>query len=258
MKKEHPNIIMHFVPAGCTGVFQPCDVGIQQIMKHSLKWSCHCDIVGEVLAQVDNGWSDITVSKAIGVLHDCTVSWLWDAYMTLNKPHIVKKVSCVFPRCTCMTHQLQAFQMCKTGEFNLSYKSLTSFNAREKLRNLKKADPIFWAELTAGCTAWPTIVGKVAEDDMDAELVDKDDSDLPCDVVVASAVLGEIPTGVRGEKGWLVSTAVTELLDYVEAETEERPDWASGEVNSAEGSRAVGKRRVTANKLYTGDLFWRH
>jgi hypothetical protein len=30
MKKTHPNIILHYVPAGCTGVFQPCDVGIQQ------------------------------------------------------------------------------------------------------------------------------------------------------------------------------------------------------------------------------------
>lgn len=92
MKTYHSNIIIHFVPAGCTGVFQQCDVGIQRIMKHSLKRSCHRDIVEEVLAQVDSGQVDITVSKTVGILHDRTVSWLWDAYTTLNKPIIVKKV----------------------------------------------------------------------------------------------------------------------------------------------------------------------
>ena len=38
--------------------------------------------------------------------------------------------------------------MCRTGQFNLSYESLTSFNARETLRNLKTMNPEFWAELT--------------------------------------------------------------------------------------------------------------
>lgn len=68
MKLNQSNIIIHFVPAGCTGIFQPCDMGIQQIMKHSLKPSCHHDIVEEVLAQIDTGQSDIMVSKTIGVL----------------------------------------------------------------------------------------------------------------------------------------------------------------------------------------------
>jgi len=68
MKKAHLNIIIHYVPAGCTGVFQPCDVGIQRIMKHSLKRSCHCDVVDEILVQVDEGKTDITVDKTIGVL----------------------------------------------------------------------------------------------------------------------------------------------------------------------------------------------
>jgi hypothetical protein len=29
MKEYHPWIILDFVPGGCTGVHQPCDVGIQ-------------------------------------------------------------------------------------------------------------------------------------------------------------------------------------------------------------------------------------
>lgn len=94
MKENHSNIIIHFVPAGCTGVFQPCDVGIQRIMKHSLKRSCHRDIVEEILGQLDNN-EEVTITKAIGVLRDRTVTWLLDAYTTLNKPQTVKKVSCM-------------------------------------------------------------------------------------------------------------------------------------------------------------------
>ncbi|KAG1724689.1 uncharacterized protein EDB91DRAFT_1087362 [Suillus paluster] len=46
------------------------------------------------------------------------ITWLWDAFMTVNKPDIVKK-------------------------------SLTSYAVREKLRNLKVDDPQFWEELTS-------------------------------------------------------------------------------------------------------------
>jgi hypothetical protein len=93
MKKAHPNIILHYVPAGCTSVFQPCDVGIQHIMKHSLKQSCHRDVVNEILTQIEDDEPDITVDKTVGVLRDRTVSWLWDAYQTLNQPRIIKKLS---------------------------------------------------------------------------------------------------------------------------------------------------------------------
>ena len=92
MKENHSNIIIHYVPVGCTGVFQPRDVGMQHIMKHSLERLCHQDVVDEILAQVDDGKIDVTVDKTVGVLHDRTVSWLWDAYQTLNDPCVVKKV----------------------------------------------------------------------------------------------------------------------------------------------------------------------
>ncbi|KIK33737.1 hypothetical protein CY34DRAFT_99092, partial [Suillus luteus UH-Slu-Lm8-n1] len=37
MKNKHPTIILNYVPGGCMGLFQPCDVGIQHIFKHLLK-----------------------------------------------------------------------------------------------------------------------------------------------------------------------------------------------------------------------------
>jgi hypothetical protein len=63
MKKHNPNIIMHYIPVGCTGVFQACDVGIQHIFKHSLKRLYHQDVVGEILEQIDNGKESIIVDK---------------------------------------------------------------------------------------------------------------------------------------------------------------------------------------------------
>ena len=93
MKVHHPNIIMHYVPAGCTGVFQACDVGIQQIFKHSLKCSYHQDVVAEILQQIDKGDESITVEKKLGVMRDRSVGWLWDALETLNNEQTIKKVN---------------------------------------------------------------------------------------------------------------------------------------------------------------------
>ncbi len=95
MATYHKTIIIIFIPAGCTGLFQPCDVGLQRIFKHSLKISAHDDVVQEVLGQLKEGKavSDIKIETTLGVLRDRTVHWLWTAFNTLNKPEIVKKVS---------------------------------------------------------------------------------------------------------------------------------------------------------------------
>jgi hypothetical protein len=39
MKANHPNIILDYIPGGCTGIAQPCDVGIQRPFKLSVKRS---------------------------------------------------------------------------------------------------------------------------------------------------------------------------------------------------------------------------
>ena len=58
MKKKHPTII---VPGGCIGVFRPLNVGIQRILKLSMKRFAHRDIVDEVCAQIDPGITDFKV-----------------------------------------------------------------------------------------------------------------------------------------------------------------------------------------------------
>ncbi|KAJ7038755.1 hypothetical protein C8F04DRAFT_1255677 [Mycena alexandri] len=66
MKKHHKNIIVLFVPGGCTGVWQPLDVGIQRLLKLSVKCSAHCDIVEEALAQIAAG--KVAHERAIAVV----------------------------------------------------------------------------------------------------------------------------------------------------------------------------------------------
>src|SRR6266545_1957745 len=72
MASTHDTIIILFVPAGCTGLFQPIDVGFQQIFKHSLKISAHSDVVQEVLSQLKEGVaiSDVKVDTTLKVLCD--------------------------------------------------------------------------------------------------------------------------------------------------------------------------------------------
>ena len=70
MKANHPNIILDFVPGGCTGVHQPCDVGIQRPLKLSIR---HEDIVAEFVSQLNNGSTILKIDDSIGVLRDRSV-----------------------------------------------------------------------------------------------------------------------------------------------------------------------------------------
>jgi hypothetical protein len=92
MKRSHSKILIIFVPTGTTGIFQPCDVSIQRVFKHSLKQSFHENIVKKMLAQIDEGKETITVEKKLPILRDRTSKWLYDAYKIVNNPEIMKKV----------------------------------------------------------------------------------------------------------------------------------------------------------------------
>ncbi len=41
MKENYPYIILCFVPGNCTGLWQPLDVGIQHVLKLSMKCASH-------------------------------------------------------------------------------------------------------------------------------------------------------------------------------------------------------------------------
>ena len=142
--------------------------------------------------------------------------------------------------------------MCRTGNFNLSYDSLTSFEARQELRDLKTVDPKFWDQLTCKATPDLNVTGNetITEDDKTMEPIFEDDSDLPCEVIIAE-VLGSNTRGVTSTAiGIMVSTAAAESLDEntMEAEklfAEPEGDEMVGANNPTELGR--GKRKRITN-----------
>ncbi|KAF7328312.1 DDE superfamily endonuclease [Mycena sanguinolenta] len=120
MKKNHPTIIVLYVPGGCTGVWQPLDVGIQRLMKLSIKRSAHRDVVDEALAQIKAGKPahEIKLDTTIGTLRNRSVGWVVQAIRDLSDPITITR----------------AFEMCRVGDWNLSYASLTSPEALVGLR----------------------------------------------------------------------------------------------------------------------------
>lgn len=94
MQESYPWILVRYVPGGCTGVFQPCDVGIQRILKHAMKKTALSHIVKETVAHLNNNEDPGTIllAKTIGVLRNRSVEWLVNGYNAINKPEVVKKV----------------------------------------------------------------------------------------------------------------------------------------------------------------------
>lgn len=147
----------------------------------------------------------------------------------------------------------QALEMCRTSGFNLSYESLTGYNARQKLRELKTTDPDFWDQLTKNsiADAAPGPDDKVAEDEETADLpLFEDDSDLPCQSIVSEVVGAHAAGVVFNKDGDMASAAAAEALEREET-TE-----AQG-ANDGVNGLGRGKRRKTGNKLYQSG-FWRH
>ena len=91
MKKNHKSIIIIFVPGGCTGVWQPLDIGIQWLLKLSLKRSAHHDVVKEVSDQI-SAREDIKLDTTIGTLCNRSVGWIANAMTDINDKDLVKKV----------------------------------------------------------------------------------------------------------------------------------------------------------------------
>ena len=91
MKTSHPDIIVDFVPGGCTSVAQPCDVGIQRPFKHSIRGSYHKRVVNEMVSLLGNG-KPALLDTRIAPLRDASVQWLLNAYHAINNSELIQKV----------------------------------------------------------------------------------------------------------------------------------------------------------------------
>jgi hypothetical protein len=94
MHKQYPWIHICFVPANCTGLFQPCDVGIQRVLKLAIRRSALKDIVNDTMQQLKGGVepSKVVFEKRLPIIQDCSVGWLVNAYEAINNHELVEKV----------------------------------------------------------------------------------------------------------------------------------------------------------------------
>ena len=191
MQRYYPWIRLHYVPANCTGLFQPCDVGIQRILKLAIRRSALKDIVNNTMQQLDAGVqaSKVSFEKNLPVVRNRSVGWLVNGYEAINKHEIVEKVSyfSIGLPSSLLNILFQAFKLCSTGEggFDLSYECLTSGQARAALVERIKASPEFAKSLQRPETM------RVEE----GEEIDEHDSmskdAVPYDEIDSSRTIGE-------------------------------------------------------------------
>ena len=144
----------------------------------------------------------------------------------------------------------------------MSFTCLTSFKAREALRNIRTTDPKFWEELTRGQSdgedsELPDINETLPEDvEPDTELVDQDadDSDLSIQTLITTLTGENTPDTVGGTLRSLTDAENVDLDPQVDA-AESNFENLKREMLEEGGQ---GKRRKMANRLYTGEVFWRH
>ncbi|KAG9090561.1 hypothetical protein FS749_000462, partial [Ceratobasidium sp. UAMH 11750] len=143
MSTTYPWIALQYIPGGCTGYFQACDVALQRVVKAAIRQQALSDLVNETTEAIEGGADTETFKNTniLKTLRDRSVLWMIQGYKAINKPELVRK----------------AFSLCAVpnSTFNLSYESLTSHEARKALLALKTSDPEFHRELMMGTSDEP-------------------------------------------------------------------------------------------------------
>jgi len=95
MYETYPWIRIHYVPANCTGLFQPCDVGIQQVLKLAIRCSALQDIINDTTEQLGHGIepSMVTFKKELGVVWNRSIRWLVNGMKQLTTLKLFKRSS---------------------------------------------------------------------------------------------------------------------------------------------------------------------
>jgi len=67
MQDKYSWILIQYIPGGCTGIFQPCDVGIQRILKHAMRKTALSHIVKETVTHLDRNENPGTIMLEKGI-----------------------------------------------------------------------------------------------------------------------------------------------------------------------------------------------
>ena len=116
IKNEHPTVIIFYVPGECAGLWQPLDVGIQHILKQSMKRSTHKDIVTEMTTQLCSGTpaAVLKLDTILVTLCNRSVQWIMNNYCDINNKNLILKVGWhSFCSGLWLILMVKAFEMCE-------------------------------------------------------------------------------------------------------------------------------------------------
>lgn len=257
MKTKHPSIITIFVPGGCTGIWQPLDVGIQRVMKQSMRRSSHRDLVAEATASLATAQdpSEVRITKKVGVLRDRAVGWIVDAIADIDKKDLILKVRTRFtwhPLSAYkfnITIHLKAFEMCRVGDFNCSHASMTSSTTLAALRSLRTNYPDLHEELEQGNLGSSNDGPEERAFTVTSTLVDS--SDIPVQIVADHVTTGQVPPGFTVNKDNNAIQRTGSLEDVEKIRIFESPSESEQEAVEGRGHRI--KRKP---KPFGGDSLW--
>jgi hypothetical protein len=92
MRETHPDILIDFVPGGCTGIGQPLDVGLNRPFKHAVKLAYHSWLIDTLLKQREKE-QKMDLDTGLPVLRDASVGWIWEGYKAVQDTELILKVS---------------------------------------------------------------------------------------------------------------------------------------------------------------------
>jgi hypothetical protein len=135
VRKTHPWLYLVYVPGNLTGLFQPCDVGIQRFFKHAVRRAQLADTVKETVNYLDEGGDPFKfkLDTRICTLRKRSVMWFVDGFEAINDPDLV----------------LCAWRQCNVGDFDLSFESVTSLAAAQAYTGLRQSDAELYDQLQA-------------------------------------------------------------------------------------------------------------
>ncbi|KIK98554.1 hypothetical protein PAXRUDRAFT_9449 [Paxillus rubicundulus Ve08.2h10] len=86
--KEYPYVILCFVPASCTGIFQPADVGLNRVIKHRIKQHQTEYLVATHQEQINSSLTteQVKFTTSLPVLRNASVDGIVRVYEFMTGP----------------------------------------------------------------------------------------------------------------------------------------------------------------------------
>lgn len=121
MSNNHPNIVIIYVPAGCTSKLQPCDVIVQRPLKCQYQRQYHDWAIAQISAQFSAGVTPQSsrVDLAVGTLRVKAVEWLHQCHIRLTSQVAMLKKGwshCLLLRAWEEDFQEEAFSVQEKGQ----------------------------------------------------------------------------------------------------------------------------------------------